>query len=541
MENIIGNTIGFLQSNWGIIIGAVAALIVIIFFMSGYEKAPSDKVFIISGIRKKPKILIGKAGIRIPFFERKDVLIAKQISVDIKTNGYIPTLDFIGVDVDAIAKIALDIDNPDGIKLAQKNFLNMNEMQIREALTDSLQGNMREIIGTINLKEICNNRQKFGDQVQEKAQRDMNALGVKIISCNIQRVIDENELINALGQDNMSKIQKEASIAKAEAERDIAIAQAEAKKLANDAEVNSRTEIAIKQNELSIKQSELQKISDTKKAEAAAAYKIQEEEQRKILEITATNADIAKQEREVELKAKEAEVKEQELAASIKKQAEAEKYRIEQNAQAELFKRQKEAEAKKYEETQRAEAEKVKAEALKYTKEQEAAGIAAIGRAEAEAIREKGIAEAEALEKKADAMAKYGRAAILEMVVNKMPEMAEAIAKPLESIDKVTIIDGNGSASGVASMGGYVPSILAKTIESVKETTGIDINEIIKADTYDAKVNKNLNVTGLDGGDANVGAGAPKAVDSAARKSADAEAKIQQSAMEKEAAATKEQ
>lgn len=494
----------FIGSHPEIIAIIAGVLILIIFLLMGYEKAPSDQMFIISGLRKKPRILIGKAGIRIPFFERKDILIAKQISVDIKTNGFIPTLDFIGVDVDAIAKIALDLDSENGVLLAQKNFLNMNELQIREALTDSLQGNMREIIGTINLKEICNNRQKFGDQVQEKAQRDMNALGVKIISCNIQRVIDENELINALGQDNMSKIQKEASIAKAEAERDVAIAQAEAKKLANDAEVNAKTEIAIKQNELSIKEAELQKISDAKRAEAASAYRIQEEEQRKILEITATNADIAKQEREVELKAKEAEVKEQELAASIKKQAEAEKYRIEQNAQADLFKRQKEAEAKKYEESQKAEAEKIKAEALKYAKEQEAAGIAAIGRAEAEAIREKGIAEAEALEKKADAMAKYGRAAILEMVVNKMPEMAEAIAKPLESIDKVTIIDGGGAGTGVESMGGYVPSVLAKTIESVKETTGIDINEIIKADTYDAKVNKNLNVTGFDGSDVNL-------------------------------------
>ena len=509
----------FIKSNPFVIVIAVVVILFVLFLLIGYEKAPSDKVFLISGLRRKPKILIGKAGIRIPFFERKDILIAKQISVDIKTNGFIPTLDFIGVDVDAIAKIALDVDSPEGILLAQKNFLNMSEAQIREALTDSLQGNMREIIGTINLKEICNNRQKFGDQVQEKAQRDMNALGVKIISCNIQRVIDENELINALGQDNMSKIQKEASIAKAEAERDIAIAQAEAKKLANDAEVNSKTEIAIKQNELSIKEAELQKLSDTKKAEAAAAYKIQEEEQRKILEITATNADIAKQEREVELKAKQAEVKEQELAASIKKQAEAEKYRIEQNAQAELFKRQKEAEAKKYEETQKAEAEKIRAEALKYMKEQEAAGIAAIGKAEAEAIREKGIAEAEALEKKADAMTKYGKAAILEMVVNKLPEMATAIAKPLESIDKVTIIDGGGkNGSGVEAMGGYVPAVLAKTIESIKETTGIDINELIKADTYDAKVNKNINVTGIDGQDVNLVVGTDKNVAASAEQ-----------------------
>ena len=119
MENIVGIAIG------------VAVILLLIFFLIGYEKAPSDQMFIISGLRKKPRILIGKAGIRIPFFERKDILIAKQISVDIKTNGFIPTLDFIGVDGDAIAKIALDLDSENGILLAQKNFLNMNELQIR--------------------------------------------------------------------------------------------------------------------------------------------------------------------------------------------------------------------------------------------------------------------------------------------------------------------------------------------------------------------------------------------------------------------------
>ena len=133
----------FISENPWVIAVAVGVLFLFIFLLAGYEKAPSDKVFIISGLRKKPKILIGKEGIRIPFFERKDILIAKQISVDINTNGYIPTLDFIGVDVDAIAKIALDIESLEGIALAQKNFLNMDEHQIREALTDSLQGNIR--------------------------------------------------------------------------------------------------------------------------------------------------------------------------------------------------------------------------------------------------------------------------------------------------------------------------------------------------------------------------------------------------------------
>ncbi len=463
--------------------------------------------YIISGLRKNPKVLIGRAGLKIPFLERKDELIMRQISVDIKTNGYVPTKDFIGVNIDAIAKIAVDYEKPfdgkssrelsQGIALAMKNFLNMDEKHIIQALTDSLQGNMREIIGTVELKELCTNRKKFGDEVQSKAQLDMSALGIKIVSCNIQKIEDERGLITALGQDNMSQIQKEASIAKALADRDVAIAEAEAKREANDAQVKSNTEIAIKQNELAIKQAELKKASDTKKAESDAAYSIMQQEQRKTIEITTSNANIAKQEREIELKEKEALVKEKELDATVKRQADAERYKVQQESDASLYQRQKQAEAKKYEETQEAEARKIQAEAAKYTREQEAAGIAAVGKAEAEAIQAKGIAEAEALEKKAEAMKKYGQAAMMEMIVKALPEMAREIAEPLKAIDKVTIIDGGEGNNGVSQMGGYVPAILAKTMESVKEATGIDLGEIMRANTYDAKVNRNLNVTGV--------------------------------------------
>ena len=493
--------------NTKLIAGLIVAGIVLVICVLSYVKAPPDIAYIISGLRKNPKVLIGRAGIKIPFLERKDELLMRQISVDIKTNGYVPRKDFIGVNIDAIAKITVDYEKPldgklskelsPGIALAMKNFLNMNEKQVVQALTDSLQGNMREIIGTVELKELCTNRKKFGDEVQSKAQLDMSALGIKIISCNIQRIEDERGLITALGQDNMSQIQKEASIAKALADRDVAIAEADAKREANDAEVKSDTEIAIKRNELIIKQAELKKESDTKKAESDAAYSIMQQEQRKTIEITTSNANIAKQEREIELKEKEALVKEKELDATIKRQADAEKYRVQQESDASLYRRQKEAEAKKYEETQEAEARKIQAEAEKYTREQEAEGIAAVGKAEAEAIQAKGIAEAEALERKAEAMKKYGQAAMMEMIVKALPEMAKEIAEPLKAIDKITIIDGGNGNSGVEQMGGYVPSVLAKTMESVKEATGIDIGEIMKANTYDAKVNRNLNVTGI--------------------------------------------
>lgn len=234
-----------------------------------------------------------------------------------------------------------------------KNFLNMREEQIMEALVDSLQGNMREIIGTISLKDLCNDRKSFGDQVQEKAQVDMNRLGIEIISCNIQHVEDQNDLIIALGQDNMAAIQKNASIAKANADRDVAIAQAQAAKESNDAQVLAQTEISIKQNELSIKKSELKTIEDTKKAEADAAYEIQKEAQRKTIEITKTEADIARQEKEVDLKKREADVKEQSLNAEIRKKAEADKFAKQQEADAQLYQRQRNAEAEKFENSRR--------------------------------------------------------------------------------------------------------------------------------------------------------------------------------------------
>ncbi len=402
------------------------------------------------------------------------------------------------MDIDAIAKVRVNTDR-EGIQLAMKNFLNMKEDQIALALTDSLQGNMREIIGTVELKELCTDRKKFGDEVQNKAQQDMNALGISIISCNIQKIEDEKGLIVALGQDNMSKIQKDASIAKAQAERDVAIARAEADMAANDARVGAETEIAQKNNELAIRRAELQKMSDAKKAEADAAYEIQKQEQEKTIQTATVNAQIAKAEREAELRKQQVAIQQQALEAEINKRADAERYATEQKAEAELAKRQREAEARKYEQEKEAEAKKARAEAEKYAMVQEAEGIKARGEAEAAAIQAKGLAEAEAMEKKAEAYQKYNKVAMAEMMIRVLPEVAGKIAEPLTRIESIRIIGGGGSdgSDGVASVAGSVPVVMAKLFESMKETTGVDLAEIMRGDTYDAKVNRNLHVSGF--------------------------------------------
>ena len=255
--------------------------------------------------------------------------------------------------------------------------------------------------------------------------------------------------------------------------------------------------------------------ADTKKAMADAAYEIQKEEQRKTIEVTTANADIAKQEREIELKQKEVAVKEQSLEAEIKKQAEADKYAAQQRAEAELYQRQKDAEARQFEAQREAEAE-----AERYAKEQEAAGIRAVGEAEASAIQAKGIAEAEAMEKKAEAYAKYNKAAVAEMMIKVLPDIAAKVAEPLGQIDKITIIGGGEGGNGVDQVAGNVPVVMAKVFESMKEATGIDLADIINAESYDAQVNRNINVSGLDSvnlvvKDEKTAAGQPDAQDGA--------------------------
>lgn len=491
-----------------LIVGVIIVALIVLLFAVGYVKAPPDMAYIISGFKKKSKVVIGKASIRIPFFERLDKLNLRLIPIDVKTSNAVPTADYININVDATVNVKISND-PEKLRLAAENFLNKNTEYIAGVAREVLEGNVREIVGKMKLEEMVSDRQKFANLVKENAEPDLAAMGLDIISFNVQNFVDGNEVIENLGIDNIVKIKKAAAIARAESERDIKVAQAAADKESNDAAVVAQTEIAKKQNELAIKKSELQMDADTKRAMADAAYEIQKEEQRKTIEITTANANIARQEREIELKQKEVAVKEQALEAEVKKQAEADKYAAQQKADAALYQRQKEAEAKQFEiqraaeakqfEAQRdAEARKAQAEANRFAKEQDAAGIRAVGEAEAAAIQAKGLAEAEAMEKKAEAYAKYNKAAVAEMMIKVLPDIAGKVAEPLGQIDKITIIGGGEGGNGVEQVAGNVPVVMAKVFESMKEATGIDLADIINADSYEAQVNRNINVSGLD-------------------------------------------
>ena len=456
-----------------IIGSAVLIVAVIVVMIASYVKAPPDTAYIISGFRK-PRILIGKAGFRIPFLERMDKLSLKMFSVDVKTADYVPNAEYINIKVDATVKIRIG-QSDEMMILASKFFLNETESQIIARVQDTLEGNMREIVGQMRLEEMVTDRKAFSERVQENAIPDLEKMGLEMISFNVQSFSDQNSVIEDLGIDNISKIKKGAAIAKAQADRDIAISQAQAAKEANDAKVQSEMEIAEKQTSLAIRQAELKQQSDIKKAEADAAYSIQEQEQRKTIEVTSANANIAKAEREAELKAREVEVKKQTLDAEIRAKADAERYRQEQEAQAQLFKRQKEAEAKRYEQEQAAAAEMKIAEAQRFAREQEAEGIAAVGKAEAEAIRAKALAEAEGIDKKAEAMKKYGEAAVVEMIMAALPEIAKNVAEPLGKVDKITMY-GEGNSTKLI---GDIVNSTTQITEGISAGMGIDLKSLL--------------------------------------------------------------
>lgn len=501
---------------FGIIAGVVILFIILSICM--YVKAPPSVAYVLSGLKMEPRILVGTGGFKIPIIERLDKVFLGQSTVDVKTSMPVPTHDFIDVMVDAVCKVRV-MPTPEGTRLAAKNFLNMSSAEIASSIKDSLEGNMREVIGAISLQGLVTDRDAFSDQIQQKAAKDMAKLGLEILSCNIQNISDQKGLINDLGADNTYKIKKDAAINKANAEKEIAIAESDAKKAANDVRVKNDTEIAERNNELAIKQADLKKVADTKQAEADAAYEIQKQEQQKTVNERTIDAQIARTKREQILADEQVKVTENKLRAEVNAQADAAKYntevdakarkfKMETDAEAELERQKREAEAKAYMAEQEAKAVKAKADAAKYAALQEAAGIEAKGKAEAaatqakltaeaEGIRAKGNAEAEAMDKKSEAFKKSEFARlemVLEMQKTVLPQVAQSVAEPMSQIKDVRIYGNNGSE--IQGISQNVPAVMQKTFDIVKETTGVDLADVMRAETIDAKVTKNVNLNG---------------------------------------------
>ena len=181
----------------GIFVIIPIAVVIVLILSAAYVKAPPNRAAVITGLRKKPRVLLGKAGFKIPFFERVDWMEVGQIDIDIETEDYIPTQDFINIRVDAIAQVSIDVEH--GMDIAMRNFLNKKQDSVKSTIAKSLQGNLREIIGTMNLKDICQNKAEFSEQVKANAEGDIAELGIKILSFNVQNIKDKDGLIDDLG------------------------------------------------------------------------------------------------------------------------------------------------------------------------------------------------------------------------------------------------------------------------------------------------------------------------------------------------------
>lgn len=476
---------------WGLIIGVpVLVLLIVVIFLLGYTKATPDEAKIISGLKKEPRTIIGKAGFRWPLLERVDTLQLRLIDVDVETTSAVPTADYINVRVDCIVNIQVSKD-PKTILLAERNFLNKPVEDIRKKAQQVLEGNIREIVGKMTLPDMVSDRKKFNDLVTESAGPDLSAMGLDIISFNVQNFIDDNHVIENLGVDNIVKIQKQAAISRAESEKEIAQAQAlsrteiakaeaardleiaktkadadmEAKKKeaasqlaiqkaqierdreAQQAQVEADQLIIEKENEKNIKQAELEAKTNAERAKADAAYEIESQTQRKEVESATADANLMKQEKEVEIRKKNAEIQQAELDAQIKKKADADLYAAKAAADAEAYQKIKDAEARKAEVEAKAAAELVQqqkaAEAEKYRQEKEAEAKIAQAEAEkqrlineaegqkalAEAIQAKGEADAAAIKAKLEAEA--------EGIKQKLLAEAEGIDKKAEAQKKM--------------------------------------------------------------------------------------------------------
>ena len=508
---------GFTALYWsiGIIVGmlAVAGILAL-----GYCKAPPDKAYIISGLKRR--ILIGKAGFRIPFFERLDVVTLELIQVDVKTKQKVPNKDFINVNVDAVVNIKVS-KNIEYLELAAMNFLNASPEYICDNAKEVLEGNMREIVGAMTTKEMVLNRQQFAEMVKKNAEPDLAKMGLEIVSFNVQNFSDDDHAIENLGIDNIATISKDAAIARANAEAQVEQAKAKAAKEANDARVASETEIAVRNNELAIKKADLKKKADIQIAIAEAAKGIQAEEQRKVLEAIKGDASIVKLEKETELSQREVSITEKKLDAEIRKRAEAEKFATQQEADARLYTVQKNAEAELAERTRKAEATQVEAEreadatkafaeaqlfqqakdaeakqilaerqataikamaeAKKVEGENEAFVIKAKGDAEANAIKAKAIAEAEGLEKKAEAMAKYGEAAKMDLqlqvakeFVKVLPAIATGVASAYTKVGNITMY---GDQQGKIAAG--VIDQTTQLFDGLSKALGFDVKSAL--------------------------------------------------------------
>jgi len=451
-----------------ILTGAIILIIAIILLVVAkqYRKVGPNEVLIIAGGRKKTitgpdgskvkvgyRYRLGGGTFVIPLVETVYRLPMEVITLNIKTPE---VLTNSGVPIMAEATAQVKIDSSDSsIRLAAEQFLGLGKEGIRDVSINVLEGHMREVIGTMTVEQIYRGRQEFSARVNEAIKPDFSRMGLAMLSCALKDISDTQGYLESLSKPQVAAAKRDALIAQAETEKESIIKSSQARKEGEVARLAAEALIAKAQWENEAKKSESQVAVNQKKAQADFSYEL--ERYRLSQQIKKEEAKMKAIEKEEAIKIEELEIsrREKELDASVVKPADARKYQIKAEAEAEEFRIQAEARGK--------------AEALRLE-----------GEAEAEIMKKKGLAEAESMLKKAQAWEKYNQAAILEMYLKALPDLARAVSEPLSKVDKIVVISGGDKSLGTTKITAQVAEILAQMPDVVKSLTGVDLRKFLQ-------------------------------------------------------------
>ena len=478
-------------------LGVLIAIAVVVFlliaivavYVAKYRTAGPDEALIVTGSYlgsknvhtddsgNKIKIIRGGGTFVFPVFQQAEPLslLSSKLEVttpEVYTEQGVPVM----ADGTAIIKIGSSISE---IATAAEQFLGKDKHEREAEAREVLEGHLRSILGSMTVEEIYKNRDKFSQEVQRVASQDLAKMGLIIVSFTIKDVRDKNGYLESLGKPRIAQVRRDADIATAEAEKETRIKRALADQEAQKAELARATEIAEAEKDNQLKVAEYRREQEMAKARADQAYELESAKAKQEVTEQEMQVKIIERQKQIELEEKEILRREKQYDSEVKKKADADRYAIEQNAEAQKRKELAHADAEKYriEALAKAEAEKVRLDGIAKADSERAQG-----ETEAEIIRLKGLAEAEAKQKIAEAFEQYGQAAILDMIVRMMPEYAKQVAAPLSNIDKITVVDtGSGTNGGANKVTSYATDLMAGLQESLKESSGIDVKQLIES------------------------------------------------------------
>lgn len=467
---------------WGFAILAVAGILLAVFILlslaaSRYKKVGPNQVLVISGLKhtivnpvtgQKEKvgfrIVKGGGAIVLPVVERVDVLSLEIMTIDVQTPEVYTELG-VPVTVDGVAQVKIKGDEV-SIRTAAEQFLSKSSQEIKTIAHETLAGHLRAILGTMTVEDIYKDRDAFAQRVQEVSAVDLANMGLEIVSFTIKDIRDDQGYLDALGQARTAEVKRDAAIGQALAARDATIKSAEARQEGETAKFMAETKIAEAEKNYAVQKAAFQAEVNRKRAEAELAYTLQQNIENQKIKAEEVQIQVIEKQKQIEVQTQEALRKERELEATVRKPAEAEQYRIQTLANAEKYRKETEASGE--------------AAAIRAIGEAEADAIRARGMAEAEVLRAKGIAEAEAMEKKAEAWQRYNQAAIIQQVIDGLPQVAAAIAQPLARTERIVIVNSGGDGAGASRITQDIANIIAQVPATIEALTGIDVLKAIQ-------------------------------------------------------------